>query len=122
MLARYSLPEIPPSTSFSYVHRASRNPNTQSLEVLLDHGADPHGGENCPHPPIVALLRHMGQPKPPDLAVSMCQATRLLVREESYTLPGLREILDAIYNYDGPDSDRKVLSGLIRKQFKSALP
>lgn len=117
MLSRYALPEISPGTPLSYVHRASRNPSTLPLEALLAHGADPHGGKDCPSPPVVGLLRHMwANPSPPDLALSMCQSAKLLVTKDSYALPSVAAVIDTIYGYDGPDADRAILARLIRQE------
>lgn len=64
MLSRYALPDIPPKSKFSYVHRASENPNPAILKLLLEKGADARGGGGLPeparrdaHPPRVGPAR-----------------------------------------------------------------
>ncbi|KAK4034029.1 ankyrin repeat-containing domain protein [Parachaetomium inaequale] len=80
MLSRFALPDIPPKTRFSYVHRASQNPNPAILKLLLEKGADAGGGAACPNPPAVALIRRVwDQPRLPDAAVSLLQTAKLLL-------------------------------------------
>ncbi|EAQ88334.1 hypothetical protein CHGG_04953 [Chaetomium globosum CBS 148.51] len=80
MLSRYALPDIPPKSKSSYVHRASQNPNPAILKLLLEKGADPTGGKDCPNPPAVALIRRVwDQPQLPDVAVSLLQTAKLLL-------------------------------------------
>jgi ankyrin repeat protein len=76
MLSRFALPEIPPKARFSYVHRASQNPNPAILKLLLEKGAAV--GADCPNPPAEALIRRVwDQPRLPDAAVSLLQTARL---------------------------------------------
>ncbi|KAK4130694.1 ankyrin [Trichocladium antarcticum] len=101
MLARYALPEIPPGTRFSYVHRAAQNPNPAILKLLLAKGAHPLGGVGCPRPPAVTLIRRVwDQPRVPDTAVGLLQTARLLLdscgREGSDAYPmAVRDVIVA---------------------------
>ncbi|KAK4121670.1 ankyrin [Parathielavia appendiculata] len=80
MLARFALPEIPPKTRFSYVHRAAQNPNPAILKLLLEKGASPVGGVGCPNPPVVALIRRVwDQPRLPDNAVALLQTAKVML-------------------------------------------
>ncbi|KAL2177075.1 ankyrin repeat-containing domain protein [Thermothelomyces heterothallicus CBS 202.75] len=80
MLSRYALPDIAPRSRFSYVHRASQNPNPTILKLLLAKGADPAGGVDCPNPPVVALIRRVwDQPRLPDTGISMLQTAKILL-------------------------------------------
>ncbi|KAL2152995.1 hypothetical protein VTH82DRAFT_4150 [Thermothelomyces myriococcoides] len=80
MLSRYALPDIPPRCKFSYVHRASLNPNPTILKLLLSKGADPTGGPECPNPPAISLIRRVwDQPRLPDTGVSMLQTAKILL-------------------------------------------
>lgn len=86
MLSRYALPDIPPRSKFSYVHRASENPNPAILKLLLEKGADARGGEDCPRPPAVTLIRRVwGQPELPDTAAGLLQTAKLLLDKSSDT-------------------------------------
>ncbi|KAK3306508.1 ankyrin repeat-containing domain protein [Chaetomium strumarium] len=112
MLSRYGLPEIPPKTRFSYVHRACQHPNPAILKLLLEKGADPAGGEDCPNPPAVQLIRRVwDQPRLPDTAVSLLQMADVLLKKHMGTFPWdlVREI--ALYKTDDPD--RKALRDLV---------
>lgn len=80
ILSRYALPDIPPRSKSSYVHRASQNPNPAILKLLLEKGADPTGGKDCPSPPAVALIRRVwDQPQLPDVSISLLQTAKLLL-------------------------------------------
>lgn len=84
MLSRFALPDIPPRTRCSYVHRASQNPNPAILKLLLERGADPTGGRDCPNPPTAALVRRVWNKKAtaataPEAAVALLQTAKLLL-------------------------------------------
>ncbi|KAH6856880.1 ankyrin repeat-containing domain protein [Chaetomium sp. MPI-CAGE-AT-0009] len=105
ILSRYALPEIPPKSKLSYMHRASQNPNPAILKLLLEKGADPAGGKDCPNPPAAALIRRVwDQPRLPDVAISLLQAARLLLEKcssDTAPWPLLKEI--ALDSSDDPD-------------------
>jgi ankyrin repeat protein len=80
MLSRFALPEIPPRSKFTYVHRAAQNPNPAILRLLLEKGASPSGGADCPNPPAVDLIRRVwDQPRLPENAVALLQTAKLLL-------------------------------------------
>jgi len=81
IISRFCLPEIPPHTRLSYVHRAAFNPNPTILIKLLEAGADPRGGPGCRNPPFVTLIRQVwDQPRPVDNAVSLLYSARQFFR------------------------------------------
>ncbi|KAK0732074.1 ankyrin repeat-containing domain protein [Lasiosphaeris hirsuta] len=71
MLSHYELPEIPPGSRYTYLHRACENPNTEVLKLLLDKGADANGGKGCLNPPV---------PSVPDTGTGALQAAKLLFK------------------------------------------
>ncbi|KAK4158050.1 ankyrin repeat-containing domain protein [Chaetomidium leptoderma] len=108
MLSRYALPDIPPETKFSYIHRASQNPNPAILKLLLEKSTDPIGGPDCPNPPAVALIRRVwDEPRLPDTAVSLLQTAKLLLDKcspEDTPWDLVREI--AMCRADDPDRQK----------------
>jgi ankyrin repeat protein len=116
MLSCYALPDIPPKTKFTYVHRASQNPNPAILKVLLDKGADANGGEECPNPPAVALIRRVwDQPQLPDTAVSLLQTAKLLLDKDSNG--PLDQLIREIALCDvADDPDRKKLRKVVMRE------
>ncbi|KAK3903122.1 ankyrin repeat-containing domain protein [Staphylotrichum tortipilum] len=80
IVSRFALPEIPPRTRCSYIHRASQNPNSAILKLLLERGADPTGGRDCPNPPTAALIRRVwNRADAPEAAVALLQTAKLLL-------------------------------------------
>ncbi|KAK3292151.1 ankyrin repeat-containing domain protein [Chaetomium fimeti] len=116
ILSRYALPDIPAKSKSSYMHRASQNPNPAILKLLLEKGADPAGGKNCPNPPAAALIRRVwDQPRLPDVAISLLQAARLLLEKcssDTTPWPLLKEI--ALDGSDDPD--RAELRGTVMRE------
>ncbi|KAK4247917.1 ankyrin repeat-containing domain protein [Corynascus novoguineensis] len=120
ILSRYALPDIPPRSRFTYVHRASQNPNPAILKLLLDKGADPRGGWDCPNPPAEALIRRVwDQPQLLDTAVSMLHTAKVLLRRCG---PGgqpwdlLKKIAAA--DLDG-DPDREELRRVVMRELRA---
>ncbi|KAL2139212.1 hypothetical protein VTI28DRAFT_5500 [Corynascus sepedonium] len=120
MLSRYALPDIPPRSRFTYVHRASQNPNPAILKLLLDKGADPQGGLDCPNPPAEALIRRVwDQPQLLDTAVSMLHTAKVLLRRcelggQPWDL--LKKIAAA--DLDG-DPDREELRRVVMRELRA---
>ena len=113
ILSRFALPEIPPGTKFSYVHRASQNPNPAILKLLLDKGAD--CGRDCPNPPAAALIRRVwDRPRTPDTAVSLLQTARLLL-EKSRGGVG-EELVGEICVYSSDDPERRARKKFILRE------
>lgn len=113
MLSHYCLPDIPPKTRFSYVHRACMNPNLNVLTLLLDKGAPPSGGEACPNPPATMLIRSVwDQPRLLDTALLPLQAAKLLLdRSDDADRPW--DLLREIALCEPADPDRRELQKLI---------
>ncbi|KAK4215342.1 ankyrin repeat-containing domain protein [Rhypophila decipiens] len=59
----HALPDIPPESRISYVHRAFKLDETEILERLMEHGADVNGGARCLDPPAAVLLREIWERK-----------------------------------------------------------
>ncbi|KAK0717932.1 ankyrin repeat-containing domain protein [Lasiosphaeria miniovina] len=121
MLSHYELPQIRPGSKFTYVHRACQNPNTEVLSMLLRKGACPKGGEGCPNPPLGSLLRHLWEePKKHSLASCTLRTAKVLlshcVRLKIPIGATAYEMFKEIGLYDGPDTDRQILRGIIQKE------
>jgi ankyrin repeat protein len=116
MLSCYALPDIPPKAKFTYVHRASQNPNPAILKLLLEKGADANGGDECPNPPAVALIRRVwDQPQLPDTAVSLLQTAKLLLDKD--TNGPLNQLVREIALCDvADDPDRKKLRRVVMRE------
>ncbi|KAL1842575.1 hypothetical protein VTJ49DRAFT_4858 [Mycothermus thermophilus] len=117
MLSRFALPEIQEGTRFSYVHRAAQNPNPAVLKLLLDRGADPSGGPDCPNPPVVTLIRRVwDQPRLTDTAVSLLQTAKLLLDHTDFIPWDLvMEIATAERGEDG-DPERVELRRVVMRE------
>ncbi|KAL2120335.1 hypothetical protein VTJ04DRAFT_4361 [Mycothermus thermophilus] len=119
MLSRFALPEIPPGTRFSYVHRAAQNPNPTILKLLLDKGADATGGPNCPNPPAEVLIKKVWeQPRVTETAVALLKTAKLLLDsyyDESPPWHLLKEIAVSDRGEDA-DPERAKLRRLVLKE------
>lgn len=115
MLSRYALPEIPPKSRFSYVHRAAQNPDPTILKMILEKGADPRGGEGCPNPPALTLIRRVwDQPKIPDIGVSLLKTAKILI--DKYTEDFPWDLIREIALYETDDPDRKALKEIVMRE------
>ncbi|EON97459.1 putative ankyrin repeat protein [Phaeoacremonium minimum UCRPA7] len=78
MCSRFALPDMPPRSRKTYLHRAVED--YRMFKLLLSKGADPNGGEWCLDPPLVSGLRYMRDtPSPDDVAVRMAVKMQLLL-------------------------------------------
>ncbi len=126
MLGRFVLPDIPPRSRSSYVHRACRNLELEPVVLLLEKGADPNGGPDCLDPPLNSLLRSIrNNPSPPDFAAQVLRpASRLLKFGADANLRDFKdetafEILQSIEQYDGPNTDLSIAASWTREQMET---
>ncbi|KAJ4300568.1 hypothetical protein N0V88_003247 [Collariella sp. IMI 366227] len=116
MLSRYALPDIPPKSRTSYVHRAAQNPNPAILKLLLDKGADPRGGEQSPNEPAITLLRRVwDSPRLLENAVSLLQTAKVLLDKYGagdFPWDLIREIA---LDRDGDERRREVREVVVRE-------
>ncbi|KAL2017081.1 hypothetical protein VTK56DRAFT_2604 [Thermocarpiscus australiensis] len=118
MLDRYSLPEIPPNSRFSYIHRAYQNPNPAILKLLKDRGADPRAGEQDPaRQPAVKLIRRVwDQPRLSDIAVNLLQTAKVLLDMYTGDFETPWGIIREIALWDGEDPDRRAMREVMMKE------
>ncbi|KAG7288148.1 hypothetical protein NEMBOFW57_007672 [Staphylotrichum longicolle] len=114
MLSRFALPEIPPKARFSYIHRASQNPNPAILKLLLEKGASVGG--DCPNPPAEALIRRVwDQPRLPDTAVSLLQTARLFTDRGNWGKTVFR-LMREIDTDRSEDEERKEMRKVVLRE------
>ncbi|KAK4139203.1 ankyrin repeat-containing domain protein [Dichotomopilus funicola] len=117
IVGRYALPNIPPRTRFSYIHRAAQNPNSAILKLLLDRGADPNGGEDCPCPPFVSLIRRVWDaPQLPDSAISLLQTARMILDGDKVRMP--HELIKEIALHESDDPDRQEIRKVCMRELR----
>lgn len=117
LLARYALPEIPPRTRCSYVHRASQSPNSTVLKMLLAKGADPEGGAQCAADPAVLLIRRVWEMREAEVevAVGLLQTAKVLLdAKQRRRLP--RELLREIALWEGEEGERAALREVVMRE------
>jgi ankyrin repeat protein len=119
ILSRYALPEIPRGSRFSYVHRAAQNPDPTILKMLLDKGADPRGGEDCPNPPAVSLIRRVwDQPRMPDAGVVLLKTAKILLDKYPHASDLPWELFEEIALYKTEDFDKIKLRHTVQTELE----